>query len=225
MPQTNLTGTASIPDNSISESKLAFTIDKFPTGTVTMHAGSVAPAGWLICNGEQLPNGVGTVQGKQADFSALYTALGTAYGAQGILPDCRGIFVRGAGSQTIGSKTYSTSRGTKSADKTLRHTHGVTGSVTTTATSTLVQSSLGSFPAIKFVTGTNVSDALTWASGVSTSKDSFVKYGSSSISKTEVPTVNTSASSVHNLATAFQTNGDTNETAPASIGLNYIIKI
>jgi microcystin-dependent protein len=234
MPQTNLTGTASIPDNSISESKLAFTIDKFPTGTVTMHAGSVAPDGWLLCNGEQLPNGVGTVQGKEADFSALYAALGTAYGAQGELPDCRGIFVRGVGSQTISGKNYSTSRGSKVSDTTIQHTHGITGSVT----STVAKSDSDQFnpwPVIANKTNSlaSVAPSIAWQNVVTAVNGGtilllpFIRHSQSGNTGSSTPLLGANLPKVtnqHNLSVANQSGGAA-ETAPASIGLNYIIKI
>ena len=66
-----------------------------PVGAVFHFASSTAPTGYLIANGDLVPNGVGTVQGKTANFSALYAALGTTYGAAGKLPDLRGEFIRG----------------------------------------------------------------------------------------------------------------------------------
>lgn len=47
-----------------------------PVGAVFWFATHVAPAGYLECNGDAIPNGVGTVQGKTADFSALYGVIG-----------------------------------------------------------------------------------------------------------------------------------------------------
>lgn len=232
MPQTSLTSAnVSIPDNSISESKLDFAIDKFPTGSVVMHAGSTAPDGWLLCNGEQLPNGVGTVQGKEADFSALYTMLGTTYGAEGELPDCRGIFIRGAGGQTIGGKNYSTSRGSKVGDRTISHNHSISGNVTSNITSNISQQSSSPFPAIRYA-GTALSNrqAITAVSGISSfniTKEYFWGTGSTSTAnpqQTGLPSVTTSISNTHNLSASNQTGGSS-ETAPASIGLNYIIKI
>lgn len=66
-----------------------------PTGAIFWFAGSTAPTGYLFCSGGEVPNGSGTVQGKTADFSALYAVLGTTYGNAGELPDLRGEFVRG----------------------------------------------------------------------------------------------------------------------------------
>lgn len=66
-----------------------------PIGAVFHFAASSAPAGYLKCNGDVVPNGTGTVQGITANFSALYAILGSTYGSLGKLPDLRGEFVRG----------------------------------------------------------------------------------------------------------------------------------
>jgi hypothetical protein len=72
------------------------TIDSvIPAGAVMPFARKTPPAGWLVCNGDIIPNGLDTIQGIRADFSALYTALGTSFGSLGQLPDLRGEFIRG----------------------------------------------------------------------------------------------------------------------------------
>ena len=72
------------------------TIDSIiPAGAVMAFARRTQPAGWLVCNGDIIPNGVDTIQGIRADFSALYAALGTSFGSLGQLPDLRGEFIRG----------------------------------------------------------------------------------------------------------------------------------
>lgn len=85
-----------------------------PTGSVYHFASSTAPTGFLICNGNAVPNGNGTVQGVTADFSELYAILGTTYGNAGTLPDLRGYFIRGNGTNNdgIASATF----GAKQAD-------------------------------------------------------------------------------------------------------------
>jgi microcystin-dependent protein len=60
-----------------------------PAGTVVAFAGNNIPNGWLKCNGDTIPNGNGTVQGKSGNFSALHSQVG------GTLPDLRGYFIRG----------------------------------------------------------------------------------------------------------------------------------
>lgn len=64
---------------------------KTPAATVTAFAGSVAPAGWLECNGAAV---------SRATYAALFAVIGTTYGAGNgtttfNLPDLRGEFVRG----------------------------------------------------------------------------------------------------------------------------------
>jgi microcystin-dependent protein len=69
-----------------------------PVGVVVPFAGAEAkkpPFGWLVCNGDIVPNGSGTVQGLTADFSALYNVLGSSHGSAGQLPDLRGRVVAG----------------------------------------------------------------------------------------------------------------------------------
>jgi microcystin-dependent protein len=95
-----------------------------PTGSVYHFASSTAPTGFLICNGDAVPNGAGTVQGVTADFSALYAIVGTTYGVAGTLPDLEGVFIRGTGSQAISGITYSGTLGTKQGDAMQGHFHG-----------------------------------------------------------------------------------------------------
>ena len=76
-------------------------MDQLPTannsevGKVEWYAGLTDVPGTLICNGAVVPNGIGTVQGKTANFSAIYAFVGTSFGAAGTLPDLRGQFIRG----------------------------------------------------------------------------------------------------------------------------------
>jgi len=98
-----------------------------PIGSVYHFASSTAPTGFLICNGNVVPNGSGTIQGVTTDFSALYAILGTTYGSAGALPDLRGYFVRGSGTNVDG--TAAGTFGSKQADNFLSHTHGTTAPV------------------------------------------------------------------------------------------------
>ena len=57
-----------------------------PVGAVTAYAGSTAPDGWMLCDGSAI---------KRADYSKLFSLIGTTYGAgDGTttfnLPDLRG---------------------------------------------------------------------------------------------------------------------------------------
>lgn len=100
-----------------------------PVGTVVMYAGATAPAGWLICNGDVIPNSTGTIQGVTTDFSALYAVLGSTYGSAGKLPNLGGIFPKGAGSSTISGKTYTAALGTYAQDSTGPHAHGINAEI------------------------------------------------------------------------------------------------
>jgi microcystin-dependent protein len=71
---------------------------QIPSGTISWFAGTNAPTGWLICSGDTVPNGQGTVQGKTANFSALRSVVGSKYGAAGKIPDLRNRFVVATGS-------------------------------------------------------------------------------------------------------------------------------
>lgn len=67
-----------------------------PTGTVVAHAGNAAPGGWLLCDGRAV---------SRTTYAALYTVLGTRFGAgDGALtfnlPDLRGRTVIGTGQGT-----------------------------------------------------------------------------------------------------------------------------
>ena len=54
-------------------------------GEIRMFAGNFAPAGWMFCDGSQLPI---------AEFETLFNLIGTTYGGDGQqtfnLPDLRG---------------------------------------------------------------------------------------------------------------------------------------
>jgi hypothetical protein len=68
-------------------------VDQFrtPPGAIMTFAMSAAPAGWLYCNGQQV---------NRVTYAALFSAIGTTYGAGNgsstfNLPDLRGEFIRG----------------------------------------------------------------------------------------------------------------------------------
>ena len=86
-----------LADDAVTLDKLAAETEAYlvPVGAIFHFASSTAPTGYLVANGNTVPNGVGTVQGIKANFSALYEILGSTYGAAGKLPDLRGEFIRG----------------------------------------------------------------------------------------------------------------------------------
>ena len=93
-----------------------------PAGAVMPFAMSSAPSGWLAADGAAV---------SRTDYSALFAAIGTTHGAGNgsttfNLPDLRGIFVRGSGSQTISGDTYSGTFAAKQQDEFKSHTHTYT---------------------------------------------------------------------------------------------------
>lgn len=70
-----------------------------PPGSVFHFAARTAPEGYLICNGDTITTNLsGSVQGvPNWRLQDLRIVLGTTFGADGQLPDLRGVFVRGYG--------------------------------------------------------------------------------------------------------------------------------
>ena len=90
-----------------------------PVGSVQMFAGSSAPEGWVLCDGTTLDSVA------NPKYAALFAVISTTYGGTGAasfkVPNCRGVFVRGAGSQTIGAETYTATLGVSQNDATAKN--------------------------------------------------------------------------------------------------------
>jgi hypothetical protein len=88
-----------------------------PPGTVIMYAANNVPAGYVACNGATY-NRTGT-------YANLFAAIGTTYGAPSSttfqVPDLRGYFIRGYGTNV--DTTASGNFGTKQADAFGSHRH------------------------------------------------------------------------------------------------------
>jgi len=112
-----------IADGAVNQAKTNNSL--IPSGAVMAFAMNSAPSGWLAANGDTIPNGSGTVQGKTENFAVLYSLIGTTYGSAGKLPDLRGYFVRGHG-ENIDGTTSNSSFGEKKAD-TLQNITGTAG--------------------------------------------------------------------------------------------------
>lgn len=113
--------TAKIADANVTTAKLATTTQQglLPAGAVMPFAINSAPTGWLAADGAAV---------SRTTYAALFAAIGTTHGAGDSsttfnLPDLRGIFVRGSGSQTISGSTYSGTFAAKQQDALKTHTH------------------------------------------------------------------------------------------------------
>ena len=92
-----------------------------PAGAIMPFAMNSAPSGWLAANGDAV---------SRSTYAALFSAIGTTHGSGDgsttfNLPDLRGIFVRGSGSQTISGTTYNKSFANKETDAVISHMHDV----------------------------------------------------------------------------------------------------
>lgn len=163
-----------------------------PAGSVIPFAGTVAPSGWLFCNGQVLDS----IANPQ--YAALFAAIGTAFGGTGAnsfnVPDTRGVFVRGAGSQTISGETYTATLGASQNDATAVNGLTVTAVGDHAHTTTNSGTAGGAY--------TNPAQRLTWTSDA-----------------TFQNTYTTSSAGAHTHALT----GDT-ETRPANVAMNYIIR-
>ena len=88
-----------------------------PLGEVFMFTTNTCPTGSLSANGAAI---------SRTTYAGLFAVIGTTYGAGDgsttfNLPNLEGIFVRGAGSQTFGSETYTGTLAAKQNDATSRN--------------------------------------------------------------------------------------------------------
>lgn len=116
--------TATVPTaNGITAANVSTSAGLNPVGAVIMYAGASAPPGFLVCDGSAV---------SRTTYAALFTAISTTYGAGNgsttfNLPNTQGVFIRGAGSQTISGNTYSGTQGTTQIDQLRAHNHEIYG--------------------------------------------------------------------------------------------------
>jgi microcystin-dependent protein len=120
---------ARIADGQVTLAKLVTAVQEslLPAGAVQAFAMNSAPAGWLAADGSNV---------NRTTYAALFSAIGVTYGVgDGVntftLPDLRGYFVRGSGTNSDG--TVSGTFGVKQADDFKAHTHVVGSRVNSTA--------------------------------------------------------------------------------------------
>lgn len=91
-----------------------------PTGTVSMFAGSTAPTGYLLCQGQAV---------SRTTYSALFSVIGTTYGSGNgsttfNLPNLQGRFPLGKSSSHALASTGGAETVTLSTNEIPSHTHG-----------------------------------------------------------------------------------------------------
>jgi microcystin-dependent protein len=191
--------TADIVDGAVTQAKLNSSVILVPTGAVMPFAMNAAPSGWLAANGSAV---------SRTTYADLFAAIGTTYGAGNgsttfTLPDLRGYFVRGAGTNSDGvaAGTF----GVKQADGVISHTHsGTTG---------------GDFPDHTHTAYRTIS---TFKNG-----DREIDGDSRSVDDWFAANSTTSGASTghqHNFTTSSQSPAGTTETRPRNIAMLYCIK-
>ena len=97
-----------------------------PAGIIAPFAGTSAPSGWLACQGQAV---------SRTTYATLFAAISTTWGSGDgsttfNLPDLRGMFVRGTGTNATGSSSGAVgpSVGAYAADTYLNHNHTATDS-------------------------------------------------------------------------------------------------
>jgi microcystin-dependent protein len=113
--------TVVVADGEVTVAKLAAAVQQLlvPAGAVQAFAMNSAPTGWLEADGAAV---------SRSTYATLFSAIGTTYGSGDgsttfALPDLRGYFVRGSG--TNGDGTAAGTFGEKQADEFKSHTHTV----------------------------------------------------------------------------------------------------
>lgn len=100
-----------------------------PVGTVIMFMGGSCPSGYLSLDGSAV---------SRTTYSALFALSGTTYGSGNgsttfNLANAQGVFVRGAGTQSISGISYTGTQGTTQGDQFQGHYHTFTNGISYSA--------------------------------------------------------------------------------------------
>ncbi len=92
-----------------------------PSGSIIAYTGSVDPRGWMICDGRTI-----SIQ----DHESLYAVISTQFGGDGVytfrLPDLRGSFLRGTGTNAAYTEYAGSSLNSIQTHATQVHHHQIT---------------------------------------------------------------------------------------------------
>jgi microcystin-dependent protein len=213
-----------------------------PTGTVLPFAGTTAPDGWLLCDGTEK---------SRTTYAKLFAVIAETYGVGDgsttfNVPDMRGVFPRGSGTNgtaNYGGVTGHTPAGGSLADKggqkTAKNGLSSTASAETTSVSgnknqlNFTTPSAGNHThSTSHLVGSTSTPFFTWTSAPTAGGGTYgFGYGDYQVS-------NAASGHAHSVSYSgtFSAAGTTpagtvtvasadSETAPASLSLNYIIKL
>ena len=114
-----------MPTTALQAATKSYVDQSSPAGMIAPFAGTSAPTGWLACQGQAV---------SQTTYAALYAAIGATWntGGEGAgnfrLPDLRGVFLRGTGTNATYTSAVGPSVGAYAADTYLNHSHTATDS-------------------------------------------------------------------------------------------------
>jgi microcystin-dependent protein len=189
--------------------------DVFPAGVVLPFAGAAAPDGWLLCDGSAI---------SRTTYARLFATIGTSFGVGDgsttfNLPNTQGVFIRGAGSQTISAINYSGTLGAKANDATKKNGLEVSGGTASlTGTTSFASTSHTHRQTSNFTAGFfNGAGYKYTGGGESVVGNSFVS--------TSTPLGGTPSGTVSISSTPASINNGDAETCPANLGMNHIIKV
>ena len=211
--------TVKIANGAVTQEKLNSSVTLVPTGAIMPFAMNSAPSGWLAANGNEYS--------KTGTYAALFAAIGTTYGetnGAGVsvtggthfrVPDLRGYFVRGAGTNTDG--TASGTFGQKQADSVGPHTH--TGTIPNHQHNIIANATGSNAP----YTSINIDNNDYLAARAESSSTPDWSYTLRGVSTTATLGL-TSSNGAQTITTSSQSPSSTTETRPDNIALLYCIK-
>jgi microcystin-dependent protein len=189
-----------------------------PTGSIMPYVGSTAPAGWLLCDGSSIPTTV--------EYDGLRKLLGSGSISGSTLannvPDLRGMFVRGAGTNGVsGFTTYAgPSLGARQAEMVGTHAHTQQGTITTTSNG-LHEHDYYTWVNGSVVRGTGANQVDPARGAIKADPENPASGSNDYALKT-----NPTGDHTHSVTLSGNTaNNSGTETRPVNFGVNYIIKI
>jgi len=188
-----------------------------PTGTILPFGGTVAPAGYLLCDGTEV---------QRSQYSALFAAVGEAFGSATnftfTLPDMRGRFMRGVD----GAATNDPDRNSRVAIAPGGNVGNNVGSLQGDGR----RGFSGTFSGTTGSSGNHQHDILTrqddWDEddGVTANLPGWADDARSSVPRTNENDTEFAGAHTHPFSVAVTFSGE-NDTRPKNVYVNYIIKI
>lgn len=178
-----------------------------PIGTIMPYLGTIAPTGWLMCDGSNIPDG------------ALKTMLDSQNLQSATTPDLRGMFLRGTGNLGGDNFYVGPDLGSIQLDSQKKHDHGVGSLNVGKEGSTHIHT-------MNFWTdkGTHLFNNTSGHGYAGNNDGGPRRYGLDNSDGTKVETTDTAELHTHNLTGKTGEFGTT-ETRPVNYGVNYIIKL